>query len=97
MSTRSLWLTRRTAYCALCGATRNLLINLTTLPPIDDQQLFARWAILGYELSVLKARMLVDTHEAREYLETSKLIVEDEWSSMVNGDRHRTVWVSSFQ
>ena len=24
LSTRQLWLTRRTAYCALCGATRNL-------------------------------------------------------------------------
>ena len=86
---------RRTSYCALCGATRNLLINVATLPQAEDQPLLARWALLGYELSVLKARMLIDTDEAQDFLKVSKLIVGNEWESMVNGDRHTTVWVST--
>ena len=51
--------------------------------------------MLGYELSVLKARMLIDTDEAQDFLKVSKLIVGNEWESMVNGDRHTTVWVST--
>ena len=95
-SSRQLWLARRTAYCALCGATRNLLINVTTLAPPDDRKVFARWTILGYELSVLKGRMLIDTNEARHFLESSNLIIMDEWEAMVDGDRHTTVWVGAF-
>ena len=68
------------------------LINVTTLAPDHDRPLLARWALLGYELSVLKARSLVDTTEGKKYLQISKLIVEGEWESMVNGDRHTTVW-----
>ena len=41
---------------------------------------------------MLKARTLQDADEAREYLESLKLIVGDEWEAMVNGDRHTTVW-----
>ena len=48
--------------------------------------------MLGYELSVLKARSLIDTTEAKEYLLIAKLTKEGEWESMVNGDRHTTVW-----
>ena len=36
-----------------------ILINVTTLAPDHDRPLLARWALLGYELSVLKARSLV--------------------------------------
>jgi len=93
MSSRNLWLTRRTSYCALCGATRNILINVCTLVPPEHQQLFVRWSVLGFELSVLKARMLIDSDEGKEYLQACGLIKEDEWESMVNGDRHTTVWV----
>lgn len=91
-SSRALWLQKRTAYAALCGATRNLLINLASLVPRENQNEVVRWALLGYELSVLKARTLIDSIEGKTYLEESKLIVGDEWESMVNGDRHTTVW-----
>ena len=93
MSSRQLWLTKRTAYCALCGSTRNLLINICSL--IDDKidrQTMVRWGLLGYELSVLKGRDLVDTDTARDFLESMDLIDEDEWDVLVNGDRHTTVW-----
>ena len=94
LSTRQLWLARRTAYCALCGATRNLLINVTTLVSKKDQTLLARWAVFSYELYVLKARLLIDSDEGRSFLEQSRLVVGNEWGSMVDGDRHTTVWVS---
>ena len=35
---------------ALCGATRNLLINVGTLVPQEERTLLARWSILGFEL-----------------------------------------------
>lgn len=92
LSSRALWLQRKTAYCALCGATRNLLINVNTLAPPEARKLLARWAILGYELSVLKARFLVDSNEGENYLKLSRLIDGNEWESLVNGDRHTTVW-----
>ena len=87
-----LWRIRRTAYCELANATKNLLINITTLVPLEERGLFARWSILGFELSVLKARYLIDADEGREYLELSELIVDDEWDEMVEGERHTTVW-----
>ena len=92
LTTRQLWLARRTAYCALCGATRNLLINVCSLAPKEERRVFTRWACLGYELSVLKGRMLIDSDEARVFLTDANLIVKDEWEKMVNGDRHTTVW-----
>lgn len=91
-STVGLWLTRRTAYASLCGATRMLLINVTTLAPPDAQQLLARWTLLGYELSILKARDLIDSTKGEHYLQVSNLLVADEWAAMVDGDRHTTVW-----
>jgi hypothetical protein len=51
-----------------------------------------RWVILGFELSVLKARGKIDTIEGCRYLESLNLLVEDEWKTMVPGDRHTTVW-----
>ena len=71
-----------------------MLINLASLMPGENQNDVVRWTLLGYELSVLKARTLIDSVEGKTYLEESKLIVGDEWESMVNGDRHTTVWVS---
>lgn len=94
-STRVLWLARRTAYCNLCGAIKKLLMNVATIIPERDRKVLSRWAILGFELSVLEGRMLIDTDEARHFLETSGLIIEDEWESMVNGNRHTTVWVGA--
>ena len=93
MSTRSLWLLRRTNYQELCGAVKNLLLNVTTLiPDMADQRLLARWTVLAFELTVLKARSLADADEGRRFLEMSSLLVGDEWEAMVNGDRHTTVW-----
>lgn len=92
LTTRELWLARRTAYCALCGSIRNLLINVCSLAPEEDRHVLARWACLGYELSVLKGRMLIDSDEARVFLTDANLVVNDEWEKMVNGDRHTTVW-----
>jgi len=51
-----------------------------------------RWAVLGYELSVLKARGLMDDEKGREYLKSLRLLKDGEWECMVNGDRHSTVW-----
>ena len=86
-----LWTSRRTAYCALCGATRNLLLNLCTITPsADDKAVFVRWAVLGYELAVLKGRGMIDIQEGRTYLEDLHLISGNEWESMVAGDRHTT-------
>lgn len=99
-STIYLWRLRRTAYCMLCGAARNLILNLATIMPSNngDEELFQerktmeRWAVLGYELSVLKARGLADTDKGLEYLMLLGLVDEDEWENMVEGDRHTTVW-----
>ena len=86
-----LWRERRTAYCALCGATRNLLINLCTV--VDSQALkkvLTRWAIMGFELAVLKGRGLIDLEDGRAYLEGLRLLKLNEWEKLVDGDRHTT-------
>ncbi len=88
-----LWLDRRRNYAEVCGATRNLLINICSIIPNPvDRKLFARWAVLGFELAVLKGRDLIDSEEGRAYLDKLHLIEGDEWLTMVNGDRHTTVW-----
>lgn len=92
-SSVNLWLVRRTAYCALCGATRNLLINLCSIVPDEqDKDVFSRWAVLGYELAVLKGRGLIDSDAGKSYLEKRQLMRPGEWDAMANGDRHTTVW-----
>ena len=86
-----LWRERRTAYCALCGATRNLLINLCTV--VDSQaskKVLTRWAIMGFELAVLKGRGLIDLEDGRAYLEGLRLLKLNEWEKLVDGDRHTT-------
>jgi len=89
----NLWLKRRTAYCALCGSARNLLINVCSIAPADrNKKLLSRWAILGYELAVLKGRGLIDHDEGKIYLNLLNLLHGDEWDTMVDGDRHTTVW-----
>jgi len=93
VSSVNLWRLKRTSYAALCGSTRNLLINICSI--IEDQTekaVMSRWVLLGYELAVLKSRGLIDTVHARSYLERYGLVQSDEWERMVNGDRHTTVW-----
>lgn len=93
ISSVQLWLTRRAEYTQLCGAARNLLINLCTIIHNErDRQLVSRWVVLGFELTVLNGRGLDDADEGRDYLVKLSLIQSDEWDSMVNGDRRTTVW-----
>lgn len=92
-SSVGMWIKRRSAYCALCGSTRNILINLCSIVRDErDRKLLARWAVLGYELSILKARGMMDHAEGKKYLEDLRLLAGSEWNDMVDGDRHTTVW-----
>jgi len=59
---------------------------------VDERHQMMRWAVLGFELAVLKARNEMDTDLGRKYLEGMELLREDEWENMVNEDRHTTVW-----
>jgi Bestrophin, RFP-TM, chloride channel len=53
----------------------------------------ARWSLLGFELSVLKARGQMDMEViAIPHLRSMRLLEKDEWEAMVPGDRHTTVW-----
>lgn len=86
-----LWLSRRSSYCALCGATRNLLINLCSIVRnTKERKTLVRWAVLGFELSVLKGRGLIDLRDGENYLQNLRLIRNNEWQVMINGDRHTT-------
>jgi hypothetical protein len=76
----------------LFAIRRNLIITVSTLAPEKDRALLCRWAVLAFELSVLKSRSLLDSVEAENYLTASNLLEGDEWNSMVEGDRHITVW-----
>jgi len=63
--------------------------NITWL---DERHKMLRWAVLGFELAVLKARNKMDTDQGRKRLEDKELLREGEWENMVNEDRHTTVW-----
>ena len=98
MSSVNLWLSRRTAYCMLCGSIQNLILNIGSILPIpteDDvkmketRKLMIRWALLGYELSILEARDQLDTNEGKMYLEALHLLEKDEWDRIVDVD---TAW-----
>ena len=134
-STVALWRQRRTNYLALCGATRNMNVNLASILPLpkssgkcktssllesqrkatatdmngslmDEEERYrrqkkvaharktlSRWSLLGYELSVLKARGQIDQDDyAIPHLIHMGLLKEGEWEAMVPGDRHTTVW-----
>lgn len=99
MSSVTLWRLRRTNYARLCGATRNILINISSLVPLSDDaetnQIrinMLRWVILAYELSVLKGRGCIDNESGREYLDNLNLLKWGEWDALVDGDRHTTAW-----
>lgn len=100
--TVSMWTRRRSNYASLCGCTRSLLLQLASLLPDDGatatsatRTTTCRWVMLGFELAVLKARGAMDSDEGRRFLEAEGLLAEDEWESMVPGDRHTTCffWV----
>jgi len=93
LSSVNLWRLRRTSYAALCGSTRNLLINICSIVENQTEKtVMVRWVLLGYELAVLKGRGMIDTTHAVRYLERHELVQSNEWESMVDGDRHTTVW-----
>jgi hypothetical protein len=101
VGTVQLWRLRRTAYAALCGATRNMNIQIASLVPLNSEDeksvnaraMMARWSLLGYEFSVLKARGQMDTLDAKKHLQSLGLLADGEWEAMVSGDRHTTVWL----
>lgn len=100
MSSVRLFRMRRTNYARLCGAVRNILINISSLVPLSDNNVeinqarinMLRWVILAYELSVLKGRGCIDNESGREYLENLNLLKRGEWDSLIDGDRHTTAW-----
>jgi hypothetical protein len=93
-SSMKTWLARRYAYTEICSSTRHLLINICSIVVHNEHEkkLLCRWACLGFELSVLDSRGLIDTEEAREYLDNLSLIKLDEWERMINGNRHTTIY-----
>eukprot|EP01083_Nonionella_stella_P288657 982257_1 len=101
VSSVSTWQSRRLAYGMLCNSTRNLIINISSNVPADemyDKCTLIRWAILAYELCVLKARNTSDTKEAYEYLQALNLLEEDEWDILIDGgNKNNTVfwWINT--
>ena len=99
-----MWGVRRTNYAALCGATRNLSIQIASFLPVhadprvaDRRMLLERWVLLAYELAVLKGKGLIDHDIGRDHVTTLKLLETGEWEAMVPGDRHSTVffWINT--
>ena len=103
------WNTRRKLYGTVCGKSRALIILLSAALPLPKEpndpkdetlelrQTMNRWVILALELATLKAQGLMDTEDAREYLEQKSLVKGDEWETMVAGDRHTSVffWIAT--
>jgi hypothetical protein len=96
----SLWLGRRTNYGALVGSVVEFILNTNTYLPakhekdnvtIYPRKLATRYALLIYELSVLKARNHMETAHGRIYLTDLGLLEPGEWELMNPGNRHTTV------
>lgn len=101
----SAWYLRRKNYVSFCGNGRNTILNLATVVVAkpgaskeDKERMtiarrtLARWVMLGLELSMCKARGVMDAKETKELLLGMGYLKEGEWEHMVNGDRHTTVW-----
>lgn len=101
------WQWRRTNYASLCGTVRNLLLQIASFLPIPDgedahgiselRMRLGRWVLLAYELAVLKARGSMDSDSGRAFLLKQRLATEEEWDSLITGDRHTTAlfWVQA--
>mmetsp|Transcript_21907 Transcript_21907/g.37464 ORF Transcript_21907/g.37464 Transcript_21907/m.37464 type:complete len:86 (+) Transcript_21907:447-704(+) len=83
-----LWRTRRTNYCQVCGANRSLILQISSILPIPsdpnnkdyeeikrERETMERWALLGYELSVLKGKGVIDSQSGKIHLEELGLLV----------------------
>jgi hypothetical protein len=58
----------------------------------SEKCIMIRWAVLAYELCVLKARNCVDSVDAEDYLRALKLIEEDEWDMLIKGHQNNTAY-----
>lgn len=89
----------------MCCAIRNLIIQISSLIPIpsdpndeayediiQERQTMERWALLGFELAVLKGKGIEDAQAGKAHLESLGLLVADEWEKMAAGNRHTAVW-----
>ena len=93
------WRERRGGYSSICSACKALLVTIAaTLPlsSVGERRHLGRWVALAFEMAVLKARGQGDSVAAREYLEDTGLLVDDEWAAMEPGNREATVffWVN---
>lgn len=88
--TIGMWIRRRTNYASLCGNTRNLLLQITSLLPVGDEgteevtqcapstrATASRWVLLAFELAVLKSRGAMDSKEGRAFLLSEGLVTEE--------------------
>ncbi len=70
-------------------------MNISSCVPSDhmyDKYIMTRWAILAFELCVMKARNATGTEDAREYLEALNLLEDDEWDILINANENSTVY-----
>ena len=93
------WRERRGGYSAVCSACKALLVTIAATLPLSsmlERQHLGRWVALAFELAVLRARGQGDSRAAREYLEDTGLLVDEEWDAMEPGNRESTVffWVN---
>jgi len=95
-------------YSVTCGATRALLINLSTLVNVaeahtlsgedrttlrDERRRMGRYVMLALECAMLRARGASDSAEGRIHLQREGLLLSDgEWDAMVYGERHTSVY-----
>lgn len=98
ISSVNIWLGRRSSYRTLCGATRDVLVNINSIVPNQkDRLLMTRWTIIAYELSMLQARELINSEAGRTYLEELNLLHTNEWETMIEDDRQGSVcfWIQA--
>jgi len=102
----NMYVVRTTNYTSLCGAVRIVSVQIASivsrlgLKGDGDPYLcalaetMARWNLLGFEASLLKARGRDTREEGREHLEELGLLVGDEWALMQEapGEGHNIVW-----
>ena len=102
----STWRSRRTAYASLIGASRNLLIQLSTIVSTAGitagrehaaevtaaRARMGRYVLLACELAYAKARGKMDADATLAALKSGGLLADGEWEAMARGDRHTTVY-----
>jgi len=106
----SKWQTKRGLYGKLVGRTRDAIMKTACLCDFEGdhqkakivnqaRETMVRYFNLALELAVLKSRGAMDDEvKARPFLESRALLKADEWTKLVPGDRHTTVyyWILSW-